>query len=389
MRRRHRRFQHGSAAVLRGRWVTLRRWCSAVSLVARQKPAIAEGGAVVCRKEAAGHEHGDLSGDASNIDRAPVVERPEDDLLDPADDELGDDLGVERPQRPPVNLDADVRRDDTDHMLIDLRQRLAHEAGAVGHAKDQARSIRISEHDLHDLRASRLDEGDVVLLRPCHLRWELEWRPVLDGVDDATDDTIDERRQDIALVGEVLVQGAPRDVRPRADVGDGRLIEAFGREHRERTVEDLVPAFIARQIGAAGQNRHAVPLNRLASCLSRIIHSPPGTDSAEISRSPSSSCRHEHALPAASNRFDAVWNAGCEAVGLPGLLFHDLRRSGARNYRKASVDEDVIQRIGGWKTASMFKRYNVVDERDLADAGARLSVFLAKASSATPTVMPQ
>lgn len=94
-------------------------------------------------------------------------------------------------------------------------------------------------------------------------------------------------------------------------------------------------------------------------------------------------------MPAASNRFDAVWNAGCEAVGLPGLLFHDLRRSGARNYRKASVDEDVIQRIGGWKTASMFKRYNVVDERDLADAGARLSVFLAKASSATPTVMPQ
>ena len=87
-------------------------------------------------------------------------------------------------------------------------------------------------------------------------------------------------------------------------------------------------------------------------------------------------------------RFDAVWDAGCEAVGLPGLLFHDLRRSGARNYRKAGVDEDVIQRIGGWKTASMFKRYNVVDERDLAEAGARLSAFLEKASSATPTVMP-
>jgi NAD(P)-binding Rossmann-like domain len=98
-----------------------------------------------------------------------------------AHNELGDDLGVERPERPPVNLDADVRRDDTDDMLIDLRQRLAHEAGAVGHAKDQARSIRIGEHDLHDLRASRLDEGDVVLLRPCHLRWELEWRPVLHG----------------------------------------------------------------------------------------------------------------------------------------------------------------------------------------------------------------
>src|SRR5262249_61229787 len=117
-------------------------------------------------------------------------------------------------------------------------------------------------------------------------------------------------------------------------------------------------------------------------------HRPPETDPAAISRPPARSCRTEHALPAASNRFDAVWNAGCEAVGLPGLLFHDLRRSGARNYRKAGVDEDVIQRIGGWKTASMFKRYNVVDERDPADAGARPSVVLAQASGAAPTAVP-
>jgi integrase len=87
-------------------------------------------------------------------------------------------------------------------------------------------------------------------------------------------------------------------------------------------------------------------------------------------------------------RFDAAWNAACEAVGLPRMLFHDLRRSGARNYRRAGVDEDVIQRIGGWKTASMFKRYNLVDERDLADAGERLSAFLAEAASAAPTVVP-
>jgi hypothetical protein len=37
----------------------------------------------------------------------------------------------------------------------------------------------------------------------------------------------------------------------------------------------------------------------------------------------------------------------------------------------APGQEDAIQRIGGWKTASMFKRYNVIDERDLADAGER------------------
>jgi integrase len=85
-------------------------------------------------------------------------------------------------------------------------------------------------------------------------------------------------------------------------------------------------------------------------------------------------------------RFDAAWAVACHAVGLPQLLFHDLRRSGARNYRRAGVTEDVICRIGGWKTRSMFQRYNVVDERDLADAATRLSVFLTDAAKSPRTV---
>jgi hypothetical protein len=86
--------------------------------------------------------------------------------------------------------------------------------------------------------------------------------------------------------------------------------------------------------------------------------------------------------------FRATWAAACEAVGLPGLLFHDLRRSGARNYRRAQVTEDVIMRIGGWKTPSMFRRYNVVDERDLTEAAERLSGFLTDATRAAPTILP-
>ena len=70
------------------------------------------------------------------------------------------------------------------------------------------------------------------------------------------------------------------------------------------------------------------------------------------------------------------------------MLFHDLRRSGACTYRRAGVDVDVIQRIGGWKTASMFKRYNVVDERDLRDVGERLSTYLAAEATTTSTIVP-
>ena len=29
-------------------------------------------------------------------------------------------------------------------------------------------------------------------------------------------------------------------------------------------------------------------------------------------------------------------------------------------------------KVGGWKTTAVFDRYNIVDESDLADAGARL-----------------
>jgi len=71
-----------------------------------------------------------------------------------------------------------------------------------------------------------------------------------------------------------------------------------------------------------------------------------------------------------------------------GLMPAPPRRAAARNYRRAGVDVDVIQRMGGWKTASMFKRYNIIDERDLHDAADRLEAFLATEASAPPTVVP-
>jgi hypothetical protein len=55
-----------------------------------------------------------------------------------------------------------------------------------------------------------------------------------------------------------------------------------------------------------------------------------------------------------------------------GLIVHDLRRSGARNLRRLAVTESVAMRIGGWKTRSVFDRYNIIDEADLADAASRL-----------------
>jgi hypothetical protein len=55
------------------------------------------------------------------------------------------------------------------------------------------------------------------------------------------------------------------------------------------------------------------------------------------------------------------------------VLFHDLRRTGARNLRRLGVGETTIMKIGGWETRSVFDRYNIVDESDLADAAERLN----------------
>jgi integrase len=77
--------------------------------------------------------------------------------------------------------------------------------------------------------------------------------------------------------------------------------------------------------------------------------------------------------------FTGVWKPAARVIGQPGLLFHDLRRSGARALIRAGVPEDVVLKLGGWLTRSMLTRYNVVDTSDLADAQAKLTAAFAPA----------
>jgi hypothetical protein len=70
---------------------------------------------------------------------------------------------------------------------------------------------------------------------------------------------------------------------------------------------------------------------------------------------------------------------------LTQMLFHDLRRTASRNFRRAGLSESDSMAITGHKTAAIFKRYSIVSEGDLRDAVWRAQAFAAEQMRAAVT----
>jgi hypothetical protein len=61
---------------------------------------------------------------------------------------------------------------------------------------------------------------------------------------------------------------------------------------------------------------------------------------------------------------------------LPGLIFHDFRRTAVRNLERAGVPRSVAMKMVRHKTEAIYRRYAIFSESDLREAALKLEAVI-------------
>jgi hypothetical protein len=81
--------------------------------------------------------------------------------------------------------------------------------------------------------------------------------------------------------------------------------------------------------------------------------------------------------------FRGAWFTACEAAGVPGRIFHDLRRTAVRNFERAGVPRSVAMKLTGHKTEAVYRRYAIVSDAALRDAADKLAAIAGPGTGTT------
>lgn len=69
------------------------------------------------------------------------------------------------------------------------------------------------------------------------------------------------------------------------------------------------------------------------------------------------------------------WEKARAAAGQPTRIIHDFRRTAVRNLERAGIPRSAAMAMVGHKTEAMYRRYSIVEESVLLEAGEKLSAL--------------
>ena len=119
------------------------------------------------------------------------------------------------------------------------------------------------------------------------------------------------------------------------------------------------------------QHRETLPARRAITDQAGSAGGPAGNHPAE---------RRGHSISSITGRRSShsggLGGRPTREAGRPGPLLHDLRRSAVRNLERAGILRPVAVKFTDHKTEAVYRRYAIVAQSDLREAGAKLAAAL-------------